>query len=233
MNKKLNLYKNHITLFVGMALRALNLVVFFSFFILLFGCNSSYKLLRGSYKNDSLERRVIKNAKSKEQFAVSYKTIRPKNNKPYYWFKNGDIHMSVGNYEGLLINGAYTKFNVQGGILEKGWFKNGLKVNDWVVWHKNGRRATVATYKKGLKCGKYVVYDTLGTKVTKGRFKKNVKHGTWVNALKKDTLVYKKGVLKVKDTAVHKFFLFKYFSKNKENKQNRLQKKQAKVFKKS
>lgn len=234
MSTKLILCKNCIAPFITLVFRHLRLLLFSVILMLLvFSCSTNHKLLSDNYQNDFLKKRVVKKENSREVFTISHKTPNPKSNKPYYWFKNGNIHMSTGNYEGFLINDVYAKFNIQSGLLEKGAFKKGLKTGVWTTWHNNGHRATVTRYKKGIKSGRYVVYDTLGVALVSGKFKKNVKHGTWINVVKKDTLNYKEGVLTIKDTTVRKPFLFKRLASKKEKTAKTKKRKKIKTTKKN
>lgn len=209
MNTKLILCKISIMLFTRIIIKSVKGVIFFLFSsFLLFGCATNHKLLSENFQNDLLNKRVIEKINNREELTITHKTPRPKNNKSYYWFRNGEIHISKGAYEGFLVNNSYTKFNKKGGLLKKGMFKVGVKNGIWTTWHDNGSKATLVTYKNGKKRGRYSALDTLGNIVVSGRFKHNLKHGTWINTLNKESLLYKKGVLVLKDTINYKPFLF-------------------------
>lgn len=128
------------------------------------------------------------------EFYVTDKSVTPKPNKIYYWFKGGAIHNAQGGFGGALLNNKFLKTYHSNQIAEQGVFKNGLKVGIWKTWHPNGIIETTQKWSKGLRTGMYYKYDTNGIVSEIGCYKNDKKHGKWYDFIKKDTINYKNGI---------------------------------------
>lgn len=125
--------------------------------------------------------------------------IHPHNNRKYYWFENGNINFTQGDFSGKLLNGEYLVYYKNGELKEKGNFKFGVKEGIWKDWFLNGYLHSISFYKWGLKYGKWEEFDSTGKLSLKGNCKNNLKHGKWIeyNNLKNNYEIkkYKKGQL--------------------------------------
>jgi hypothetical protein len=138
------------------------------------------------------------------EFYVTDKTITPKPNKVYYWFKGGAIHSAQGGSGGDLLNDGFLKTYHSNQIAEKGNFKNGLKVGAWKTWHPNGSIESTQKWSKGLRTGRYYKYDKNGLVVETGCYKNDKKQGKWYDFEKKDTTNYRNGMLVIKKQKLSK-----------------------------
>lgn len=138
------------------------------------------------------------------EFYTTDKKIKPKDNKIYYWFKGGIIHNAQGGTAGALLNDIFVKMYHSNQLAEKGQFKDGLKDGLWKTWHPNGMVETTQYWSNGLKSGLYSRYDTNGIALEKGKYKEDIKHGQWIDCTKKDTLVYKKGIVYIEKPKLSK-----------------------------
>jgi hypothetical protein len=138
------------------------------------------------------------------EFYVTDKSVTPKSNKIYYWFKGGAIHNAQGGFGGALLNNKFLKTYHSNQIAEQGIFKNGLKVGIWKTWHTNGLIETTQKWSKGLRTGMYYEYDKNGIVSEIGCYKNDKKHGKWYDFIKKDTTNYKNGILAVEKQKLSK-----------------------------
>jgi hypothetical protein len=138
------------------------------------------------------------------EFYVTDKTVTPKPNKVYYWFKGGAIHSAQGDFGGDLLNEAFLKTYHSNQIAEKGNFKNGLKMGLWKTWYPNGSIESTQKWSKGLRTGMYYKYDKNGFLAQSGCYKNDKKQGKWYDFVKKDTTNYNNGILKIKKQKLSK-----------------------------
>lgn len=134
----------------------------------------------------------------KYEFYTSQKKINTRPGRQYYWFKGGAIHNSESGIAGELLQETFVKFYLNNQLAEKGSFVNGLKTGVWKTWYPNGKIQSIENWKNGLKKGSSKNYDQNGTLLEEGTFKRNVKHGLWIDAIKKDTVMYKNGNIFIK-----------------------------------
>lgn len=138
------------------------------------------------------------------EFYVTDKTITPKPNKVYYWFKGGAIHSAQGGSGGNLLNDVFLKTYHSNQIAEKGNFKNGLKMGIWKTWYPNGSIESTQKWSKGLRTGRYYKYDKNGLVAETGFYKNDKKQGKWYDFEKKDTVSYSRGIPTVKKRKLSK-----------------------------
>jgi hypothetical protein len=128
------------------------------------------------------------------EFYVTDKSITPKPNKVYYWFKGGAIHSAQGGFGGDLLNDVFLKTYHSNQIAEHGTFKNGVKVGIWKTWHPNGSIESTQKWSKGLQTGMYYKYNKNSVITEKGCYENGQKQGKWYDFVKKDTTSYRNGV---------------------------------------
>ncbi|WP_452602795.1 toxin-antitoxin system YwqK family antitoxin [Pontimicrobium sp. MEBiC06410] len=170
--------------------------------------------------NNDIQKKIIRSGEFDIECYVSLKQISSLDkDKDYYWFKSGEVHSSRYDVGGYVLHKTYSKFYKSNQLAEKGEFVFGLKNGFWKTWYKNGQLKAVITWHKGEKNGDYITYDKAGNTIEKGRYRKNNKTGIWVNLQTKDTTIYKKGILHIKDeTSKNSFFNRLFKKKNKESK---------------
>ncbi len=172
--------------------------------------------------NNDIQKKILRSGEYDIECYVSLKDVSSfDEDKAYYWFKSGEIHTSRFGAGGFVLHKTYSKFYESNQLAEKGEFNYGLKDGVWKSWYKNGQLKETLKWNKGEKHGDYITYSENGTILEKGTFRRNHKAGTWINLQTKDTTVYKKGELYIKDdTQKESFFkrLFKKKDKNKDNK---------------
>lgn len=134
--------------------------------------------------------------------------------KEYFWFKDGLIHKSIGASGGWLLNSTFLKYKRDGTIVEKGTFNNGLKIGVWYLYNPEGKFEKVLHYRSGLLHGNFESYSQeTGDLEISGSYKNGEKSGKWINHLKLDTIIYKNGMVKIKDTTLKKGFIYRLFHK--------------------
>jgi hypothetical protein len=95
----------------------------------------------------------------------------------YYWFHQGEVMSTVGNYSGKLLHGTFEKFDRDGRLLEKGTFYNGLKTGLWTTWSVNGNLSTQKYWSKGWRTNEFMEYYDNGSLKRKGAYKHDLLHG--------------------------------------------------------
>jgi hypothetical protein len=148
------------------------------------------------------------------EFYTTEKKVNPKTNKIYYWFKGGLIHNTQAGITGELLHDKYIKMYPNNQLAEQGEFKNGLKIGLWKTWHPNGSIQTTQHWSNGLKSGNYYRYDENGLITEKGSYSNDIMTGKWIDYKKKDTLIYKRGVVFVKKSKLSKLEKFKFEQEN-------------------
>lgn len=143
------------------------------------------------------------------EFYTTENKVNPKKSKTYYWFKGGLIHHSQAGITGDLLNDKFIKMYHSNQLAEQGEFKKGLKVGLWKTWHPNGKIQTIQYWDNGLKSGNYYCYDDKGDMIIKGNYRHDVINGKWIDYVKKDTVVYRKGVVVVKKMVLSKLEKYK------------------------
>jgi antitoxin component YwqK of YwqJK toxin-antitoxin module len=141
----------------------------------------------------------ISDANFRYEFYTTSKTIKPKENKIYYWFKGGLIHNTQSGMTGELLQDKFVKMYHSNQLAEQGTFKKGLKTGLWKTWYPSGVLETTQKWSNGLQTGTFFRFNENGLVIEKGNFKKGKKHGVWIDYIKKDTVVYKRGVVFVKE----------------------------------
>lgn len=132
------------------------------------------------------------------EFYTSSKKISTDKDKTYFWFKGGVIHEAESGFAGEVLNGSFKKFFHSNQLAEQGVYKNGLKIGLWKNWFENGKIETTQIWKSGQKNGTFIKHNNLGEIIEKGNFKKNLKHGLWIDLVKKDSTIYKNGLVFLK-----------------------------------
>lgn len=143
------------------------------------------------------------------EFYTTENKVNPKKSKTYYWFKGGLIHYSQAGITGDLLNDKFIKMYHSNQLAEQGEFKEGLKEGLWKTWHPNGKIQTIQYWDNGLKSGNYYCYDDKGDMIVKGNYRHDVINGKWIDYVKKDTIVYSRGVVVVKKTVLSKVEKYK------------------------
>jgi antitoxin component YwqK of YwqJK toxin-antitoxin module len=101
----------------------------------------------------------------------------PDFSKRYFWFHQGEIKSTVGNYAGKLLHGSYEMYDRNGTLLEKGNFKYGLKEDTWIKWYPNGNINQHVVWKEGKRQGKFEEYFENGSLQKAGAFKNDKLNG--------------------------------------------------------
>jgi hypothetical protein len=148
--------------------------------------------------SDPYSLKRISDSNFRYEFYTIEKIIKPNANKTYYWFKGGFIHNAQAGVGGSLLNDSFLKMYISNQLAEQGQFKKGLKVGLWKTWFINGKLQTIENWDKGFRTGNYLRYDENGVLLEKGNYKWDKKQGKWFDYIKKDTIVYKKGIIVVK-----------------------------------
>jgi len=125
----------------------------------------------------------------------------------YYWFAQGKIQRSVGNFNGKLLDGNFIATHIDGELLEKGFYKEGVKDGKWQQWYQSGQTKKIYTWDKGALDGDFIAIDSLGSIIKKGTYKSGELDGTiyQLNSSNQlDTLKYKKGKLLIEEKSAPK-----------------------------
>ena len=117
---------------------------------------------------------------AKVEAYISEKQIKTKPHLTYHWLKSKKIFTTTGGYSGLLLHGSYISHYTDGALLEKGFFKNGLKNGNWQSWHQNGKTKEVTSYKSGQLHGAFEKFNENGQLIARGNFKNGKRHGLYV-----------------------------------------------------
>jgi len=103
--------------------------------------------------------------------------VKPDITKRYFWYHQGEIKNTQGNFTGKLLHGTYEKFDRDGTLLEKGSFDNGVKDGEWFDWYSNGNMMRHYNWNNGQRVGRFEGYDNKGNKSVVGQFKNGALNG--------------------------------------------------------
>ncbi|WP_179008677.1 toxin-antitoxin system YwqK family antitoxin [Winogradskyella forsetii] len=169
----------------------------------------------------TIHQKKIQSTTFKEDFSVTTEEFNPSSNITYYWYKSNEILQSKGEYSGELLHGTYTRYYITNQLEEKGEFNYGLKTKQWRSWFANGQLQSIRNYSNGKLNGVYQLYDDTGLLIISGKYKSNKKTGRWINHVTKDTLHYRRDIIKIEDslkTNKPSFFKRIFKKKDKDNK---------------
>jgi hypothetical protein len=96
----------------------------------------------------------------KTSVSNSTKKINVSESLTYFWYASNKIIQTKGDYDGKLIDGAYTSFYLSSNLKEKGNFKKGLKDGKWISWYDNGKINEIINWRKGIRSGEYKKFDS-------------------------------------------------------------------------
>jgi hypothetical protein len=108
---------------------------------------------------------------------VEKSDINPSMEKRYYWYNQGELKSTVGNYTGKLLHGPFEKLDRKGNLLEKGTFSHGLKDGSWMRWYVNGNVAQNSQWDKGQPDGELRQYYADGKLFRVSNYKNGKLHG--------------------------------------------------------
>lgn len=154
-------------------------------------------------KIDPQIKRIRQDGHDLEFYVLPKKEINVKENRRYFWFKSGQINSSVGNYDGDIVHGSFTKTSQSNKLVEKGDFKLGLKSGEWQSWDRYGSIHESIHYFQGIRNGDYKKYDSDGSVIITGSYSQGKQSSTWINYKTADTTLFKNGAIyiaKPKDT---------------------------------
>jgi hypothetical protein len=126
----------------------------------------------------------------------STKRINVKESLTYYWYSSNKIIQTKGDYDGKIIDGAYTSFYLSNSLKEKGNFKKGLKDGKWISWYENGKINEITNWSRGAKSGEYKKFDSDGLISVSAHYKNDQLNGTYktyTNAEMDKKTTYKRG----------------------------------------
>ena len=95
----------------------------------------------------------------------------------YTWYLRNGFASTQGGYEGILLEGSYTKMLRDNTLLEKGQFEEGLKDGKWITWHDQGSKEGVSRWNQGKQQGDQSLYDATGMLEQSQSFRKGKQHG--------------------------------------------------------
>lgn len=162
------------------------------------------------------QKKIIQTDKEKKECSVTAQDVVPDINTVYYWYKSNQIFETKGDYSGDLLHGEFVRYSWSNELLEKGMYDLGVKIGDWKQWYPDGKLKQIEQWRKGKLDGAFYEFDAEGKLVQKGKYCKGLKKGQWV--IGRDTLQYKKGVIKVKKPKKVKIKKEKVVKKEKETK---------------
>jgi hypothetical protein len=96
---------------------------------------------------------------------------KPDFSRRYFWFHQGELKNTQGNFTGKLLHGTYEMFDRNGTMLGKGNFDNGLMDDDWLTWYDNGNIKARYYWKNGERIGNFREFDRQGRTTKKGKFR--------------------------------------------------------------
>ncbi len=121
-------------------------------------------------------------------------------NVNYYWYRNGELKSTIGDFSGNILHGKYEKFDADGNLRAKGDFLYGVKNGKWKYWNNRGTIDTEEFWKKGFLVERISINDST---ITIQPFKNNVLHGKVVQRKNNElisSVKYYQGKKKVKKT---------------------------------
>lgn len=125
--------------------------------------------------------------------------------KFYYSLKTRSLIVQQGTVHGEALNGKYYSYYYNKKLKEKGRFKYGLKVGEWLVWNDEGVLLKQQKFKKGMIHGIQYFYRR-DKSIGISKYKYGKLHGdSLVLTIQGDTLnkyYYENGLLKEKSSNI-------------------------------
>jgi hypothetical protein len=94
----------------------------------------------------------------------------------YYYYHHNQVHCNRGAFIGFPLNDVFIKQTRNGKLIEKGFFKKGLKHGLWCRWYGNGELKERVCWRRGRGKGKKTIYTDLKEIKVQYKWKK----GRWV-----------------------------------------------------
>ncbi|HEY1872553.1 MAG TPA: hypothetical protein VGG71_15930 [Chitinophagaceae bacterium] len=132
------------------------------------------------------------------------KNMKIVSNQNYYWYRDNTILMTMGGYDGRLLDGPYKVFYPTKNLIEEGQFKSGIKQGQWKSWYENGALKAVVNWSSSRKNGSFTIYDSSGTKTRSGNYKNDQLDGKITDYLGNGKTIkfkYNSGVLETDEKA--------------------------------
>ena len=117
----------------------------------------------------------------------------------YHWYKNNELHTTMGDYTGQLLHGEFMGMTKENELLIKGYFDKGLKEGTWKSWFPDGQYHELAEYDEGVLDGDYRKYTDSGRLLQEGKYKKGAFFGElyhYEHQQLDSVTIYKKGRVK-------------------------------------
>lgn len=124
----------------------------------------------------------------KTSVLTKIRKVEPTDLIEYYWYAYNQINKNYGGFDGFLLDGEYSVFNLENRLITSGYFKEGKKHGTWKKWDRKGQLILICNWNKGLKNGKTIVYSKDGTINKELDYKDGQLHG--------QVLVYQDGYKK-------------------------------------
>ena len=125
------------------------------------------------------DRRTVVRGDTLYSFAVAATepTVNPQSDVYYTWYFRNDLSATQGGYEGVLLQGPYTKMLRDNTLLEKGQFDEGRKDGQWMTWQPNGAIEDTKEWNRGKRKGERQTYDEQGNLKQSRSYRKGELHG--------------------------------------------------------
>ena len=81
-----------------------------------------------------------------------------------------------GNY---IKHGRNVYYDGQGGVVEEGYFENGVQIGMWTSWHRPGVKAQEGEYSNGKEHGLWRYWRSDGSLEAEGTWENGKVHGLW------------------------------------------------------
>lgn len=145
-------------------MRAFIIVISFAVCSCQRGSDSKFK-----YENLKYDR-VTSNQDSAKNMIVEYSSKTDTSVKMIkYYFDNGML-MAKGYRKKNKDEGMWTQYDMEGNVLFRGMYLNGLKVDTHRLFHKNGKVSFLEIYHNDTPIGTWYEYDTSGIPINQKKF---------------------------------------------------------------
>lgn len=76
-------------------------------------------------------------------------------------------------------DGLFIVYNVSGGKMIQGTYRDGVQQGEWTTWYDNGQRSALDHYRDGLQDGRHTSWYANGQKAIEGNYRAGRREGVW------------------------------------------------------
>jgi antitoxin component YwqK of YwqJK toxin-antitoxin module len=148
---------------------------------------------------EAKDRVILKKTDTVYQFYAvkAPKKFKLQNHTKYFWYAADTILVTENGFSGRILHGAYSVHYPNNNLREQGYFRYGLKNDQWKMWYPNGTLEKLSNWKNGQLNGSFIEYNESGKKIREGNYKNDLLNGNltiYSSDGKSSQVLYRNGI---------------------------------------